>query len=225
MSDPGGAGGPPGAGGRLPEHVDEGGEPCARHAPPRPDVLISLALVGTRATGFNHDLASKLQGLLMTLEDLAERLGDRGEPELHRAASEASLAAQEIAGLVTESRALTRSPGPSRRTLRELLAASCDRAGVELLAELPEVELDVIAPHVVHALALAIEVAAGPGRGRPLESTCRVDGGRVELVLVAAAKATSYASEYLALASAILRRDRGDLRCGEGRLVIWLPLG
>lgn len=208
----------------FPVHVDEGGAPCTRHAAPRPDVLISLALVGTRATGFNHDLASKLQGLLMTLEDLVERLGERGEPDLHRAASEASVAAQEIAGLVTESRALTRSPGPSRRTLRELLAESCERAGVELVAELPEVELDIVAPHVMHALALAIEVAAGPGRGRPLESSCRVDGGRVELVLAAAKQTTSYASEYLALAAAILRRDRGDVRCGEGRLVIWLPL-
>ena len=187
--------------------------------------MISLALVGTRATGFNHDLASKLQGLLMTLEDLVERLGERGEPELARAASEASVAAQEIAGLITESRALTRSPGPSRRSLRELVAASCDRAGVDLMTELPQVELDIIAPHVTHALALAIEVAAGPGRGRPLESTCRVDGGRIELVISAARQSTSYASEYLALAAAILRRDRGDLRCGADRLVIWLPLG
>jgi len=210
---------------RFPVHVDEGGAPCTRHAPPRPDVMVSLALVGTRTSGFNHDLASKLQGLLMTLEDLVERLGERGEPDLHRAASEASVAAQEIAGLVTQSRALTRSPGPSRRTLRELLAASCDRAGVELLAELPEVELDVVAPHVAHAIALAIEVAAGPGRGRPLESTCRIDGGRIELVLTATKQPTSYASEYLALASAILRRDYGDLRCGDGRLVIWLPFG
>lgn len=228
MSGAGGPGDPAagtGTGGRFPLHVDEGGEACARHAPPRPEVMISLAMVGTRATGFNHDLASKLQGLLMTLEDLVERLGEGGDPEMHRAASEASLAAQEIASLVTESRALTRSPGPSRRTLRELLAASCDRAGVELAATLPEVELNIIAPHVMHALALAIEVAAGPGRGRPLPSTCRVDGGRVELTLGTAEQTTSYASEYLALAAAILRRDRGDLRCGEGRLVIWLPLG
>ena len=208
----------------CPEHVDEGGTPCTRHPRLRSETMISLALVGSRATGLNHDLASKLQGLLMTLEDLVERLGERDEPDLHRAASEASVAAQEIAELVTDSRALTRSPGPSVRPLREVIAASCDRAGVDLVATLPEVEIEVVAPHVIHALALAIEVAAGPGRGRPLESSCRVDGGRVELVLTAAKQTTSYASEYLALAAAILRRDRGDLRCGDGRLVIWLPL-
>jgi signal transduction histidine kinase len=208
----------------CPEHVDESGAPCTRHARLRSEIMISLALVGSRATGLNHDLASKLQGLLMTLEDLVERLGERNEPELHRAASEASVAAQELAGLVTDSRALTRSPGPSRCTLRELIAASGDRAGVDLAAALPEVEVDLIVPHVVHALALAIEVAAGPGRGRPLESSCRVDGGRIELVLATSKQTTSYASEYLALASAILRRDRGDVRCGDGRLVVWLPL-
>jgi hypothetical protein len=213
----------PAVSGGFPGHVDEDGAVCTRHAAVRPDVMVTLALVGTRATGYNHDLASKLQGLLMTLEDLVERLAE-GDPELHRAASEASTAAQEIAGLVTASRAITRSPGPARSSLRELVAASCDRAGVELATELPAVELELVVPHAIHALALAIEVAAGPGRGRPLESSCRVDGARVELVLVAAKQSTSYASEYLGLASAILRRDRGDLRCGPDRLVVWLPL-
>ena len=71
----------------APGHLDEAGGPCTSHAPVRPDVMLTLALVGSRATGFNHDLASKLQGLLITLEDLVERLAERGEPELHRAAS------------------------------------------------------------------------------------------------------------------------------------------
>jgi hypothetical protein len=184
--------------------------------------MLTLALVGSRAPGLNHDLASTLQGLLMTLEDLVERLGERGDPELHRAASEASTMAQQIAGLITSSRALTRSPSPARRSLRELIAASCERAGVELAAELVDAELEVTAPHVIHALSLAIEVAAGPGRGRPLESTCRLVDGRIELVLSAAKKTTSFAGEYLALASAILRREHGDLRCGADRLVLWL---
>ena len=210
--------------GGFPGHVGEDGAPCTRHAAVRPDVMITLALVGTRATGYNHDLASKLQGLLMSLEDLVERLAEHGDPELHRTASDASTAAQELAGLVTASRALTRSPGPSRSSLHELVAASCDRAGVDLATELPAVELELVVPHAIHALSLAIEVAAGPGRGRPLESSCRVDGARVELVLSAAKQSTSYASEFLALASAILRRDRGDLRCGADRLVVWLPL-
>ena len=183
---------------------------------------MTLAMVGSRAHGLNHDLASKLQGLLMTLEDLVERLAERGEPELHRAASDASTAAQELAGLITGSRQLTRNPGPSRRPLRELIAASCDRAGVELHTRLVDAEVELVMPHAIHALSLAIEVAGGPGRSRPLDSECRVVDGRIELVLPAARQTTSYASEYLALAAAILRRDGGDVRCGADRLVIWL---
>jgi hypothetical protein len=203
-------------------HTDESGGPCMDHAPVRPDVMLRLALVGSRATGFNHDLASKLQALLMTLEDLAERLGERGEPELHRAASDGFAMATEIAGLITESRALTRPPTPARRSLRELIAASCKRAGVGLTAEIVDAEVELAAPHVVHAISLAIEVAAGPGRGRALESTCRVVDGRIELVLAAARKTTSYASEYLALAAASLRPHGGDVGCGAERIVILL---
>lgn len=207
-----------------PGHLDERGEPCATHPQIRPEAMLLLALVGTRATGLNHDLASKLQGLLMTLEDLAERLGERGEADLARAATEASTSAQDLVEIVTASRALTRQPGPSRQTLRELVAASCQRAGIELTAELVDAEIEIIAPHVVHALALVIEVAGGLGRGRPLESSCRHVNDGVELVLTAAPRTTSYASEYLALAGAVLRRSGGDLRCGPSRITVWLPI-
>jgi hypothetical protein len=209
--------------GSDPGHVDERGEPCKTHAPVRPDVMMRLALVGSRAAGLNHDLASKLQGLLMTIEDLTERLAERGDPELHRSACDAFTASQDLVGLVTTSRQLTRTSSPSRQPLRELIAASCDRAGVELAVQLVDADVQLVAAHAIQAIALAIEVAAGPGRGRPLESTCRLVGGRIELVLLAAERSTSYASEYLALASATLRRDGGDVRCGDGRIVIWLP--
>jgi hypothetical protein len=209
--------------GSDPGHVDERGESCTTHAPVRPEVMIRLALVGSRAAGLNHDLASKLQGLLMTIEDLTERLAERGEPELHRAATDASAAAQDLVGLVKSSRQLTRTSSPQRQPLRELIAESCDRAGVELAVELVDAHVQLVAAHAIQAISLAIEVAAGPGRGRPLESTCRLVEGRIELVLLAAERSTSYASEYLAIASAVLRRDGGDVRCGEGRIVIWLP--
>jgi hypothetical protein len=203
--------------------VDERGEPCSSHRPVRPEVMLTLALVGSRASGLNHDLASKLQGLLMTLEDLTERLADHADPDLHSSAAEASAVAQELAQLVTASRSLTRSSPPSRCPLRELVAASCDRAGVELDTQLIDAELEISEPPVIHALSLIIEVAAGPGRGRALEATCRLAGEQIEIVLTAARQTTGYASEYLALASAILRRHGGDVRCGAERLVIWLP--
>lgn len=209
--------------GPAPGHLDEHGEPCSIHPPARLEVLVTLALIGSRASGFNHDLASKLQGLMMTIEDLAERLAEHGDPELHRAAAEASVMAQEIAALVTVSRQLTRSSTPTRRPLRELIAASCDRAGVELATELVEAEVELAAPPVIHAVSLAIEVAAGPGRGGALDATCRFDGSRIELVLAAVPQTTALASEYLALASAILRREGGDVRCGAGRIAILLP--
>lgn len=206
-----------------PGHVDEDGAPCTSHAPVRPDVLLTLALVGSRTSGFNHDIASKLQGLMMTIEDLAERLAGHGDPELHRAAAEAVIVTQEIVKLVTVSRALARTSQPTRHTLRELIAASCERAGVELDTPLIDAEVEVAAPAVIHALALAIEVAAGPGRGRALDATCGLAGGQIEIVISAAKQTTSLASEYLALAATILRRDGGDVRCGAERLVVRLP--
>lgn len=210
--------------GEDPGHLDEQGEPCTTHAPARPGMMLTLALIGSRASGFNHDIASKLQGLMMTIEDLAERLADHPDPDLHRAASEAAVVAQEIANLVTVSRQLTRAAPPTRRTLRDLVAASCDRAGVELATELVEADVELAAPQVIHALSLAIEVAAGPGRGRALESTCRRRGDRVELSMSAAKQTTGYAGEYLALASAILRREGGDVRCGPEQIVVLIPV-
>ena len=71
---------------------------------------------------------------------------------------------------------------------------------------------------------LPLVLAAGPGRGRPLEATCRRRGDRVELSLAASKQTTGYAGEYLALASAILRREGGDVRCGPERIVVWIPV-
>ena len=64
-------------------HLDEHGEVCTRHAPVPDGDLLALALVGSRAPSFHHDLASKLQGLMMAIDEIGEVAGDVPPPVMH----------------------------------------------------------------------------------------------------------------------------------------------
>ena len=208
----------------APGHLDEAGGPCARHEAPKLDVVLSLALVGSRAQGFNHDLASKLQGLLMALEELDELIAKRGDEDMRRAAADASSATQDLADLLAANRELSRASPRTNQPLRELLQRAGDRSGVVLVGELADVEISAVTSVATQALALALDVAAGPGRGGRLPATCRRLDRHLELEVAVVEPSPPNAAEYLALASEMLRRDGGDLRCGAGRLVLRLAL-
>ena len=59
------------------DHSGEDGAPCATHPAAELDRILALASLGARASGFNHDLASKLQGVMMALDELDEALERR----------------------------------------------------------------------------------------------------------------------------------------------------
>src|SRR5581483_1744797 len=90
-------------------HVDDAGQPCARHAPVATETLLHLAMVGSRASAFHHDCASKLQGLVMALDELGE-LSEHGDPQVLRAIEAAMESTKELHALLNMNRALTKPP-------------------------------------------------------------------------------------------------------------------
>jgi len=206
------------------EHVDETGAPCTRHRPAAPAAMYQLAMVGSRAPAFHHDCASKLQGLVMALDELSE-LTENGDPQLIRAIEAAMDVSRELNGLLNINRALTKPAAKTAISVRELLKAAGDRVGVGLQGALPEAMLSVAVAPMTHAMALTIDVAAGTGRGRALAITGAIDGREVELVLPAVATQPANASESLAIATFVVARDGGRLWCATAgdRLFVRLP--
>lgn len=209
-------------------HGSDDDEACT-HPPASIDALLALAFLGTRTQGFNHDLASKIQGLMMAVDELTELVIDNPDAELARVAESMTGAVGELNDVLTANRALTRPTirGPLR--LADLVQRAAERVGVRpggpLFAR--DAEGAVIEGHLAgltHALALAFDVAGGPGRGRVVDVLATRDGDVVAVALIASPTAIASAGDLLAIARAVLRRDGGDLRCAGDRVVVRLPL-
>jgi hypothetical protein len=206
------------------DHVDETGAPCARHPAAEIENLLQLALVGSRAPVFHHDCASKLQGLVMALDEIRE-LTLNGDPQLTSALEIALDSMHELHALLNANRALTKPPRRTEIAVGDLVGRAAERAGVALHGTLPDAMVSVAVSPATHALAIAIEVAVGARRGRTLV----IDGGlvarEVELVLHAVAPSPADASEALAIATFVVTRDGGRLWCAAAgdRLVLRLP--
>jgi hypothetical protein len=202
-------------------HVDQTGAPCAHHTPIALDALLQLALVGSRAAGFHHDCASKLQGILMALEEIGE-LAVPGDADLQRAIESATEASRELNALLSTSRALTKPPVRGPIGLGELVGRAAARVAVTLRGALPDATVTVSVPAATQALALTIDVAAGAGRGRALEVAGRLRDGAAELVVPLAAPSTG--REALAIASFAIVRDGGRLWCASAGDRLWIHL-
>jgi hypothetical protein len=200
------------------EHVDETGAPCARHPVIAPASLYQLAMVGSRAPAFHHDCASKLQGLVMALDELTE-LTENGDPQVTRAVETA---------LLNFNRALTRPATKTAAALDELITRAAERAGVGLRGALPGgVTVHVGVAPMTHALALAIDTAAGTGRGRTLQITATPVVGAVELALHGSPLQAPTAGEAIAIAGFVIARDGGGrLWCMSSgdQMMIRLPV-
>ncbi len=209
----------------IANHLDEHGQVCTRHPVAPSDEVLSLAIVGSRAPSFHHDLASKLQGLMMAIDEIGELTGDDSQP-IMRAIETAHTTVREVLGLLNVNRALTKAPTKSRTTLAEIAARASERVYVTLKATMPAAALDVSSPSLVHALALVFDVAGGPGRGRSLAATVEVGGGSVAMRVTASPEPPPNAAESLALAAFVFAREGGELRCAdEGRaLIVRLPV-
>jgi hypothetical protein len=208
------------------DHVDETGAPCARHPAASLASLLQLAMVGSRAPAFHHDCASKLQGLLMALDELSE-LTESGDPNLIRPIEAAMHASRELNGLLNINRALTKPAARTQIALRALTGQAAERVGVRLTGELPDTAVHVAVPPVTHALALAIDVAAGAGRGRTLTVGAAPAAGGLDLLLHLQAQPPANASDSLAIATFVIAREGGRMWCASAseRLVVRLPTG
>jgi hypothetical protein len=215
----------------VPEHVDETGAPCARHPAIAPASLYQLAMVGSRAPAFHHDCASKLQGLVMALDELTE-LTENGDPQLIRAVETALEASRELNALLNFNRTLTRPAARTTIALDELVTRAAERVGVALRGAPPTgVMVHIGVAPMTHALSLAIDVAAGTGRGRTLAFTTALDpsagAGAIELALDSSPLQAPSAGEAIAIAGFVFARDGGGrLWCTSSgdQMVIRLPV-
>jgi hypothetical protein len=205
-------------------HTDENGEPCAHHPAVTVDAIFAHALVGSRASGFNHDIASKLQGLMMALDEISELA--EADPNLSRAAEGAHIALKEVLATLNANRALTKPPTRVPIALTELTTRAGERVYVTFRGDLPAVDLDISAPTTIHALALLLDISSGPGRGRVISVDTTQSSTHVTLTFTPVLPLASNAPEALALASYTFARDGGSLRCADNgtKFVVSFPL-
>ena len=206
------------------EHLDEDGKPCTRHAAVV-GKLLAYAAVGTRISGFHHDAASKLQSLVMALDEISELIGE-DESEVRTATETAQTAVRQLHGLLSANRALAKGPQLTRTHLPELLQRSAERHAVKLRGEVASLEVMVAAPSMTHAFSMLLDMLAGPpAQGRAVDLTIVSDGDRATVTLTGNVEATHpNANELIAVAAFIIGREEGVLRCGPKRFVIELPI-
>lgn len=209
------------------DHVDETGAPCARHPAIAPASLYQLAMIGSRVPAFHHDCASKLQGLVMALDELTE-LTENGDPQLIRAVETALEASRELNALLNVNRTLTRPAARTAIALDELVTRAAERVGVALRGAPPAgVTVSIGVAPMIHALSLAIDVAAGTGRGRTLAITTAPASGAIDLALQNSPLQAPTAGESIAIAGFVIARDGGGrLWCTSSgdQIVIRLPV-
>lgn len=208
------------------EHLDESGKPCTRHAVASPHGLLALALLGSRMPGLHHDLAGKLQAVMLAIDEIGELAESLDQKQ---AASSAAGAVRELMELFTANRVLAKPPRRSANKLSDVVGQAAERAGVRTHGELPALDVDISIASIGHVLAVLLDIVAGPiNLGRKVEIFTTVEATLVVLVIVgpptAMDKLPPNSSDMLALASFALFREAGELRCGMDRLTIKLPL-
>lgn len=203
----------------MSSHHDETGGPCTRHEPVESDVLLAYAAVGARVSSFHHDIASKLQSLMMALDEIGELAND----DLRPAAATAMAALQDLNGLLNANRALAKAPQRKPTQLRELLRRASERHGVKLQGEVIDVDVIVAWPSIAHAIDMLIDMLAGPLKGqRTVAFEITRTSERVALALSATTTFDAQ-NELIELAAFLLAREEGTLTCNANGFVVVLP--
>lgn len=208
----------------MTDHLDESGAPCTQHPPSTAANLMALALLGSRMPSFHHDVASKLQSLMMAVDELSEIAETI---EARAAANAAMTSVKELTQLFATNRALAKAPQRRPTPVGELFARAAERSGVKTTGELPTCTVDVALPSIAHACAVILDLAAGPlAMGRAVSLTGERDDRYVTVTVSGppAAPLPANAGDMLALSSFALAREGGELRCGPDRYVIKLAL-
>jgi hypothetical protein len=209
------------------QHVDESGQPCTRHAEVPESRLYELATLGSRMPAFHHDAASKLQSLMMAIDEISE-LATSDAVDLRTSIDTAHAALRELTQLLAANRALAKAPQRARISLTELVAQAAAGAGVRMRTGITAKDVRVAAPAIRHALGLLLDLTAGPSHlGRVVDMTCELDGSAYMLAMSgpreAAAKLPANAGESLAIATFVIEREQGTLRCTPTGFVVTVP--
>ena len=204
------------------KHLDDTGAECTRHVA-NVEALLDFAVIGARVAAFNHDIASKLQGLMMSLDEIGEVVERVGDADLHRATETAQLALDEARALLSANRALTRST-KTKVQLRDLVKAASERGGLGVLGAIPDGQVELALPPTAQALGLALEAIGGTGKSRIVDVIATTEGGRARLTFVSSAEPSPTAGDAFALAAFAIARAGGELRCRDNGLTIQLPL-
>ncbi len=188
------------------------------------DGLLAWAAVGSRISGFHHDSASKLQGLMMALDEVQEALGDAG-PDVARPLEMAMTALKDLHALLTENRALAKAPGRKDVALGDVIARAAARAGVTVRGEAaPAVTVHIAPPSIVQALSLLCAVVAGPHKGvRTIDVSSAVENERVVLRLTGAPPEGS-ALDAITVATWLLEREDGAVLSAPNGFVVHVPM-
>lgn len=208
-------------------HLGLLGAPCEAHERASLDRILALATIGSRVSTFNHDIASKLQGLMMALDELTELLEAKRDPELDRAAEAAQTSLREVNTLLSANRSLTRTATRSRAALGDVIKPAAAHININIVidGELPDAMLEGTLSLLQHGLGLAFDVAAGTGRSRTLTLQTALVDGRVEISCATVSPPPAHAGDHLALAAFAIRHAGGELRCTpDQRIVIRIPL-
>lgn len=208
-------------------HVDESGQPCTRHAQVTEQRLFELATLGSRMPSFHHDAASKLQSLMMALDEISE-LTSHEVVDLRTSIDTAHSALRELNQILAANRALAKAPQRARIALPELVTQAASGTGVRLRAATAAKDVRVAAAAVRHALGLLLDLTAGPSHlGRVVDATCELDGSSYVLAMSgppeAATKLPANAGESIAIANFVIEREQGTLRCTPTGFVVTLP--
>lgn len=208
----------------MKDHRDDAGEPCTQHVPD-PEKLLALAALGSRASSLNHDAASKLQSLVMALDEISELIGEQ-DSEVRTATETAQSAVRQLHTLLTSNRALAKPPQRTRTLLTEMLQRAAERHAVKVRGDVPAIEVMVAPPSMTHMFAMLLDmIASTPKSGRAVEITSTIEAGRVQLVLAGTSEPSHpNANEQIAIAVFLVEREGGSLRCGPQRFVVELPL-
>lgn len=207
-------------------HINEAGQPCTRHGTFSEQRMLELATLGSRMPSFHHDAASKLQSLMMALDEISELASSDGD--LRTSIDTAHGALRELNQLLSANRALAKAPVPARIALPELVQRAADSTSVRIRTPIAAQDVRVHIPAVRHALALLLDLTAGPSHlGRVVDATCELDDDRYTLRLAgppdAQAKLPLNAGESVGLATFVIDREEGSLQCTPTGFVVTLP--
>lgn len=190
---------------------------------PASDVIMQWAVVGSRISGFHHDSASKLQSMMMALDEATELVADE-RPDVARALETAMTGLRELHALLTDNRALAKAPQRKHMALADVLGRAAARSGVKLRGEIGTATVFVGQASMTHAIALLCDTLGGPLQGaRTVDIIVTASDDRVEVALKGAPPAAS-TLDAITVATWLIEREEGAVFSAPSGFQLQLPI-